>query len=60
MIRMFSDVACLKALTSKGFLPGDEALVYTTVKKLREMMSSTDRARKRRYCILLAKFGLLL
>lgn len=51
----FEDDACLKAIEEKGYLPYDEAILYTTVKKMREMMSSTDRAKKRRYCILLTK-----
>lgn len=54
-MNLISDEACYNAITAKGFLPHDEALIYTTAKKLREMMSFTDRARKRRYCILLSK-----
>lgn len=49
------DEACRSAIILKGFLPDDEALTYTTAKKLREMMSFTDRSKKRRYCILLTK-----
>lgn len=45
----------MKAIVAKGYLPYDEVLVYTTIKKMREMMSSTDRAKKRRFCVLLTK-----
>lgn len=51
----FLDEACHSAILLKGFHPDDEALIYTSAKKLREMMSFTDRAKKRRYCILLTK-----
>lgn len=45
----------MKALIAKGFSPDDEALLFTSSKKLREAMSFTERAKKRRYCKLLCK-----
>ncbi|CAD7077293.1 unnamed protein product [Hermetia illucens] len=47
---------CMKALIAKGFSPDDEALLFTSSKKLREAMSFTERAKKRRYCKLLCNF----
>lgn len=54
-LSILPDKACHDAIIAKGFLAVDEATVYTTLKKLREMMSFTDRARKLRYCVLLTK-----
>lgn len=55
IIRRFTVEACVDAIEARGFLPYDEALVYTTVRKLREMMSYTELSKKRRFCILLVK-----
>lgn len=49
--------ACHTAITKKGFQPVDEALIFTTKKKIREMASSyVYRAQKRRFCLLLTKY----
>uniref|UniRef100_A0A336LHG4 CSON012522 protein n=1 Tax=Culicoides sonorensis TaxID=179676 RepID=A0A336LHG4_CULSO len=42
--------ACAQAIRDKGFLVEDEATVYKTARKMKEMMSFTDRANKRRFC----------
>lgn len=52
----FTVDACHTAITKKGFQPVDEALIFTTKKKIREMASSyVYRAQKRRFCLLLTK-----
>lgn len=48
--------ACYKSMIENNFLPTDEALLYTTPKKMKENFSFIDRAKKRRYCIMLTKF----
>lgn len=44
------DQSCAQAIRDKGFLVEDEATVYKSARKLKEVMSFTDRANKRRFC----------
>lgn len=46
----FVDQSCAQAIRDRGFLVEDEATIYKTARKQKEMMSFTDRANKRRYC----------
>ncbi|XP_021708238.1 dynein heavy chain 6, axonemal [Aedes aegypti] len=48
--------ACTNTLTDRGFSPNDEALNCTNKKKLKDIMSFTERANKRKLCALLARF----
>lgn len=48
--------ACTNTLTDRGYSPHDEALNCTNKKKLKDIMSFTERANKRKLCALLARF----
>uniref|UniRef100_A0A6E8VFP2 AAA+ ATPase domain-containing protein n=1 Tax=Anopheles coluzzii TaxID=1518534 RepID=A0A6E8VFP2_ANOCL len=48
--------ACCNTLIDRGFSPQDEAINVTNKKKLKDMMSFTERANKRKLCALLARF----
>uniref|UniRef100_A0A182QLA9 Dynein heavy chain 6, axonemal n=1 Tax=Anopheles farauti TaxID=69004 RepID=A0A182QLA9_9DIPT len=48
--------ACYNTLIDRGFSPQDEAINVTNKKKLKDMMSFTQRANKRKLCALLARF----
>ncbi|XP_050078309.1 dynein axonemal heavy chain 6 [Anopheles maculipalpis] len=48
--------ACCNTLVDRGFSPQDEAINVTNKKKLKDMMSFTERANKRKLCALLARF----
>lgn len=53
---METDAACYAAIKDRGFMPEDEALYYTSVKQLKEIMSFTECSRKEKYLARLAKF----
>ncbi|XP_065087185.1 dynein axonemal heavy chain 6 [Ochlerotatus camptorhynchus] len=48
--------ACTNTLTDRGYSPHDEALNCANKKKLKDIMSFTERANKRKLCALLARF----
>ncbi|XP_052869496.1 dynein axonemal heavy chain 6 [Anopheles cruzii] len=48
--------ACCNTLIDRGFSPQDEAINVTNKKKLKDLMSFTERANKRKLCALLARF----
>uniref|UniRef100_A0A182FSK0 AAA+ ATPase domain-containing protein n=1 Tax=Anopheles albimanus TaxID=7167 RepID=A0A182FSK0_ANOAL len=48
--------ACCNTLIDRGFSPHDEALSVTNKKKLKDIMSFTERANKRKVCALLTRF----
>lgn len=56
ILHLFSDDACCNTLIDRGFSPQDEAINVTNKKKLKDMMSFTERANKRKLCALLARF----
>ncbi|XP_055549943.1 dynein axonemal heavy chain 6 [Wyeomyia smithii] len=48
--------ACCSTLIDRGYSPQDEAINCPNKKKMKEMMSFTERANKRKLCALLARF----
>ncbi|XP_055643505.1 dynein axonemal heavy chain 6 [Toxorhynchites rutilus septentrionalis] len=48
--------ACCSTLVDRGYSPQDEALNCTNKKMIKEIMSFTERANKRKLCALLARF----
>ncbi|XP_058822007.1 dynein axonemal heavy chain 6 [Topomyia yanbarensis] len=49
-------VACSNTLVDRGYSPHDEALNCPNKKKMKDVMSFTERANKRKLCALLARF----
>lgn len=47
--------ACTAAIVQRGFFPTDEINFFPSIKKMKEAMNFTDRAKKRNFCKMLSK-----
>ncbi|XP_018800561.1 PREDICTED: dynein heavy chain 6, axonemal [Bactrocera latifrons] len=48
--------ACTAAIVQRGFFPTDEINFFPSIKKMKEAMNFTDRAKKRNFCKMLSNF----